>query len=493
MKAFKPFNLTFSKKGASKAARNNKGTAGMRISNPLEGAGELCQLSALALAKAYRTGTLSPVEVATATMDRAESTNPDFNAFTFIDRKGAIEAATRSQARWRAGKPLSNIDGIPTTLKDIVWVKDWTVRYGSKTTDTAPYSVDAPSVAFLRQAGAVFIGQTTTPEFGWKAVTDSNLFGITRNPWNAERTSGGSSGGAAVAAAVGAGVFHLGTDGGGSIRVPASFTGIVGLKPTFGRVAAYPASAFGTVAHIGPMTRSATDALAMLKAMSGRDLRDWVQGAGQMAPLSDQPIDLAGKRIGYWSEPASGTLDPEVAAIVGASVEKLRAAGAVVEPIRLPGEDLLDIFHFHWFTGAAARLSAIAPEQHHLIDPGFLEIAAAGAAFSSTALVKAQVRRAEFGAAMDRMLADFDYVVSPGTALPAFEAGLELPRHGDYQRWTEWAGFSFPINLSQQPACVIPCGLTADGLPVGFQIIGARGEDASVLTAAANLEVIFSR
>ncbi|TIP73502.1 MAG: amidase, partial [Mesorhizobium sp.] len=158
------------------------------------------------------------------------------------------------------------------------------------------------------------IGQTTTPEFGWKAITDSGLFGITRNPWNAEKTPGGSSGGAAVAAATGAGVFHLGTDGGGSIRIPASFTGIAGLKPTYGRVPAYPSSAFGTVAHIGPMARTTQDLSVMAHAMSGRDLSDWQQGVGTLAPLGRIEATLEGARIGYWSKPPSGVLDEEIAA-----------------------------------------------------------------------------------------------------------------------------------------------------------------------------------
>ncbi|WHO82751.1 amidase [Rhizobium leguminosarum] len=465
----------------------------MPLRNPLEGAEELCLLDAATLAKAYRDRSLSPVDVAKATLERAATINADFNAFTFLDDKGALAAAEASAKRWAAGEPLSEVDGVPTTVKDIVWVEGWSVRYGSATTPPQPFAEDAPSVALMRKAGLVFIGQTTTPEFGWKAITDSGLCGITRNPWDATKTPGGSSGGAAVAAAVGAGVFHLGTDGGGSIRIPASFTGIVGFKPTFGRVPAYPASSFGTVAHVGPMTRSATDAAAMLKAMSGRDLRDWFQGSGVLDTLDGATGDLAGKRIGYWSKPPAGDVDPEVAAAINAVVEKIRAAGAVVEPVDLPGENLLQLFHHHWFSGAAMRLSLIPECARAGIDPGFLEIAAEGAAYGSTELVAAQGKRAHFGGAMDRLLADYDYLVSPGTAIPAFDAGLEVPAGSNYARWTEWAGFSFPINLSQQPAAVIPAGLTAAGLPIGLQVIGARGHDASVLSASASLEVIFSR
>ena len=200
---------------------------------PISDAPELCRIDVAALSVAFGSGALSPVEVVEATLARAEQVQSRFNAFTFIDRAGGLQAARAAEARWRAGAALSAIDGVPTTLKDIVHVEGWRVRYGSRSTDSAPMLQDAPSVAGLRAGGAVFIGQTTTPEFGWKAVTDSPAFGITRNPWNSVLTPGGSSGGAAVASATGAGVLHLGTDGGGSIRVPAAFTGTFGLKPTF--------------------------------------------------------------------------------------------------------------------------------------------------------------------------------------------------------------------------------------------------------------------
>lgn len=453
---------------------------------------ELCRLGAAELNAAYKTGVLSPVTVAKACLARAEEVNSRLNAFTFIDHEGALAAAKESETRWRRREQLSEVDGIPTTLKDIVWVKGWSVRYGSAATQTEPYIEDAPSVRLLRGNGAVFIGQTTTPEFGWKAVTDSPAFGVTRNPHDPAKTPGGSSGGAAVAAATGAGVFHLGTDGGGSIRIPSSFCGITGLKPTFARVPAYPASAFGTVAHIGPMARGAADAMAMLKAMSGRDLRDWNQGAGQFPPLRWEPVALKGLRIGYWSKPPAGAMDPEVKKIVAARIDRLANAGAEITPFELPGGGLLELFHAHWFAGAAARLAAVPEDRRGSIDPGFLEVAREGAAIDAIQLVQAQVRRAEFGAAMDAALSEYDFIFSPGTTIPAFEAGAEVPAGSGLKRWTEWASFSFPINLTQQPASVTRCGTTLAGLPVALQIVGARGEDAKVLSLTETLELLFA-
>ncbi|MET1413273.1 amidase [Roseibium sp. HPY-6] len=442
----------------------------------------LCRMSARDLAKGYRDRTISPVEVTTACLARADSLDPVFNAFTFIDHEGALEAAHASEARWAEGEPLSEVDGVPATIKDIVWVKDWVVRFGSALTSPTPFQEDAPSVRLMRAAGIVFLGQTTTPEFGWKAITDSKAFGVTRHPHNTDLTPGGSSGGAAVAAALGAGVFHLGTDGGGSIRIPSAFCGLTGLKPTFSRVPAYPASAFGTVAHIGPMCRNAEDAFEMLKAMSGRDRRDWYQGEGRLDALDNEAVEFKGLRIGYWTKPPAGRLDPEVAQIVDGQVKSLEALGAIVEPFDLPGSDLLETFHVHWFSGAAARLASFSSAEWDQVDPGLLEIAETGRSFSAQTLVAAQVERAEFGAKMDAALETYDFIVSPAVTVPAFGAGLEVPAGSGLGRWTEWASFSFPINLTQQPAGVVECGKTQAGLPVALQVIGARGKDARVLS-----------
>lgn len=451
--------------------------------SPISDASDLCRMDVAALAASFASGALSPVEVAQAALARAEDIQPRFNAFTFIDHSGALEAARAAEARWRAGAALSAIDGVPTTLKDIVHVAGWTVRYGSRTTDAAPMLQDAPSVAGLRAGGAVFIGQTATPEFGWKAVTDSPAFGITRNPWNPERTPGGSSGGAAVASATGAGVLHLGTDGGGSIRVPAAFTGTFGLKPTFGRVPADPPSAFGTVAHIGPMTRSPADARAMLSAMGGRNLRDWSQPWGVMPSLDPRPFDWKGRKVGLWMTPPTGSLGLAIKRVISNAARQIEAAGAIVEPILLPGEGLHEMFHAHWMTGAASRLAQIPQEVRKDLDPGFVEAAAEGNRFSLRGYIAAQQARARFGAAMDQLLADYDLLLSPATACLPFAAGREFPEGSGLARWTEWAGFSYPINLSQQPACTLFCGL-AEGLPVGLQIVGPRGGDGFVLDAA---------
>lgn len=456
--------------------------------DPLADADALCRKNAAELAAGYGAGTFSPVEVARAVLARAEAIQPELNAFTRIDHDGALAAAQASERRWKAKEPLSPVDGVPTTIKDIVWIKDQAVRYGTVAVPAVEADQDAPSVQRMREAGLVFIGLTTTPEFGWKALTDSPGFGITRNPHRPDVTPGGSSGGAAVAAATGAGVFHLGTDGGGSIRIPSSFTGIVGLKPSFGRVAAYPASPFGTVAHIGPMTRSVGDAKAMLAAMAGPDPRDWYQQPGQFPSLNAPAEKVAGLKIGLWMKPPSGTVHPEVAARIERIAQALEAAGAVVEPFDLPGEDLHELFQTLWFSGAAARREMVPAENRTAHDPGFQAIADAGLRLRAADFIKASSARAAFGMAMDAALTRYDVLVSPGAAIPPFAAGLEVPEGSGMARWTEWAGFSYPINLTQQPAAVIPAGKTADGRPIGLQIVGARGADGRVLEIAQAFE-----
>jgi aspartyl-tRNA(Asn)/glutamyl-tRNA(Gln) amidotransferase subunit A len=455
------------------------------VKTPLKGADPLCLFTSADLAKAYADASLSPVDVARRALERADDVNERLNAFTFIDHKGALAAARASEDRWRAGTQLSQVDGVPATIKDIVAIKGWSVSYGSAVTPRSIGAEDAPSVARLRAAGLVFLGATITPEFGWKALTDSPAFGITRNPWDAGVTPGGSSGGAAVAAATGAGVFHLGSDGGGSIRVPAAFTGICGIKPTFGRVAAFPASPFGTVAHIGPMCRRAADTEIMLGLMSGRDQVDWFQGEATFPDLAPHGMSPRAKRIGVWRRPPSGTVEPLVAAQFVASLADLAAAGAELVEVDLPMIDaLLEIFNWHWISGARRRLDMLGEFDASKLDPGLVEMAEQARAWSASDYIAHVNMRAAFGSAMDQLLGGLDYLVSPAAAVLPFAAGCEVPPGSGLSRWIEWAGFSYPINLSQQPAVSVPAGLSAGGLPHSLQIIAGRGKDSEVMAFA---------
>lgn len=447
----------------------------------------VCRLSAAELVSLYERRELSPVEVTRCVLEQAEAVNSQLNAFVLIDADCALAAAAESEARWMQGRPLGRIDGVPATIKNLVSVKGWPLRMGSLSTSEEPSTEDAPTAKSLRAGGAILVGATTTCEFGWKGVADSPYSGVVRNPWNSAMTSGGSSGGAAIAAATGCGVLHLGSDGGGSIRIPAAFCGMIGHKPSFGRVPYFPPSAFGTVGHLGPITRTVQDAALMLDAMSQRDLRDWHQNPLAFRSTASNLADFTwrGLRIGLWTEMPGSKVDPEVLAAVTKAASTVESLGAVVEPISLPGEDLLPLFNVIWFSGAAARVARIAPQERQRVDAGLLRAASLGYTYSAVELADANRQRAVFGTAMDVLLEDYDLVISPTTPTAAFEAGNDVPPASDQEFWTEWACFNFPLNLSQQPACSVCCGVTRTGLPIGLQIVGPKTHDSRVLAAAA--------
>lgn len=452
---------------------------------------EIAWLGADELTKAYRDRDLSPVDVTRAILDRIDALNPQINAYCLVDHEAALADARASEARWQRGQPLGSIDGVPASVKDLILTKGWPTLRGSLTTDPAgPWDVDAPATARLRESGAVLLGKTTTPEFGWKGVTDSALTGITRNPWNTAMTPGGSSGGAAAAVAAGMGPLAVGTDGGGSIRIPCAFTGLFGIKASFGRVPAWPLSPFGTVAHVGPITRTVADAALMLNVLALPDARDWhalPPDARDYRTGLDHGVK--GLRIAY--SPTLGyveNVDAEVASIVAASVKVFGDLGAAVEE-RHPGFENTDkIFRTHWFSGAAFLLDGIPKEKRSLIDPGLLEVAAQGERITASELLEAQMKRGALGAHMNLFHRDFDLLVTPTLSVPAFEAGQEYPGASQGRRWTDWTPFTYPFNLTQQPAASVPCGLTKAGLPVGLQIVGPKYADALVLRAARAFE-----
>ena len=282
---------------------------------------DLTQCTATELLDLYRRREASPVEAVGAVLDRIERLQPVLNCFAVVAAEEALAAAAASSPRWQVGEPRGSLDGVPVSIKDLILTRGWPTLRGSRTVDPdQPWEVDAPATARLREAGAVLIGKTTTPEFGCKAETNSPLTGITRNPWDPARTPGGSSGGTAAAVAAGLGPLGVGTDGAGSIRIPAAFCGNVGLKPSFGRVPAYPLSPFGTVSHTGPHTMSVTDAALMLNVMQRPDARDWTSlpptDADHLAGIDDR---VAGLRVAY--SPTLGyadNVDPEIAAAVAA-------------------------------------------------------------------------------------------------------------------------------------------------------------------------------
>ena len=453
---------------------------------------ELTRISATGLIAAYRRIEISPVEVTQSVLDRIEEFNPRVNAFCFVDGASAMDAARASEARWQRGEPIGLLDGVPTTIKDIVLAAGWPTLRGSLAVDRDQDWVDdAPATARLREHGAVLIGKTTTPEFGWKGVTDSPLTGITRNPWNTDLTPGGSSGGAAAACALGLGALHVGTDGGGSVRIPAGFTGVFGLKASFGRVPAWPASPFGSVAHVGPLTRTVSDTALMLNVLSEPDARDWTalpaSGRDYRVGLED---GVRGLRIAFSPDLGYVDVDREVAQVVAKAAGVLADLGAHVEEVPAPFENPAECFRVHWYVGAAALLARFSEQQRGNMDAGLVEIAAEGAACTTADYMQAMAERAALGECMGRFHQNWDVLLTPTLPIPAFTAGAEFPETGPFARWRDWTPFTYPFNLTQQPAASVPCGFTASGAPIGLQIVTARYADALVLRTARAFESV---
>ncbi len=451
---------------------------------------DLAYMPATELVDAYRTGRISPVEATRAALDRIAAHDGRVNAYCLVDEDGALAAARGSEARWAKGEPLGPVDGVPTSIKDVLLSRGWPTLRGSKTIDTdQPWDDDAPSVARMRAHGAVFLGKTTTPEFGWKGVTDGPLSGITRNPWNLERTPGGSSGGASAALAAGMGPLAFGTDAGGSIRIPSSFAGVFGLKPSYGRVPAYPASPFGTLAHVGPMARSVADAALMLTVITEPDTRDWLALPYDERDYRDGLGDgVEGLRIAFSPSLGYVRVDPEVAETAAAAARVFADLGAHVDEVDPGFADPATHFHALAWAGMARALGGLAPGKLALVDPGLAQLIEAGRAVTLDDYMAAIEARAALGAHMRAFHERHDLLLTPTLPIAAFQVGRFMPEGDDARRWIDWLRFTFPFNMTQQPAASIPCGFTKDGLPVGLQIVGPMYDDALVLRAARAYE-----
>ncbi|MBF7051827.1 amidase [Halomonas sp. KAO] len=446
---------------------------------------DLGQMTADQLIELYRTGKTSPLEATRAALERIQRFDGQVNAFTHVDSEGAERAAKASARRWGQGRPLGKLDGIPVTLKDLTDVAGMPSREGSLTTSDAPCEHDAPPSARLREAGAVLLGKTNTPEFGWKGVTDNRVFGATCNPWDTRLTPGGSSGGAAVAAALNMGVLHQGGDSGGSIRIPAAFTGVFGFKPTFGWTPQWPPAKEPTLSHIGPLTRTVRDAVHMLNAIGRYDYRDPYATRGQPEDWGvDLDKSLKGLRIAYSPDLGYAKVDPQIAQRVREAAEKLEALGAEVTEIHPGFESPIDIFRRLWFTASLELWSQCDETQRQQLDPGLVDNARRAEEWSAVDLFRALADRARLTEQLEHFNQRYHLLMTPSVAIPPFEVNHQVPPGSDMRDWEEWAPFSYPFNLSQQPAASIPCGFTDAGLPVGFQLAGGKFDDIRVLRAS---------
>ena len=449
---------------------------------------DLAQQSAARLATLYRKGKTSPVETMKAVLARAAKIGPQINAFTRIDGREALKAARASERRWKKGEPLSALDGVPVSIKELVRVKGWPASMGSKLTDKAPADADAPAVARLREAGAIVFAQSTSSEYGHKGVTDSPLHGITRNPWKLERTPGGSSGGAGAAVAAGLGPLAIGTDGGGSVRIPSSFNGLVGLKATFGRVPAWPPSLTGDLSNTGPMARTALDCALMMNVIARPDARD-----AYALPEDDtnyaKKIDgkLKKPRVAFILRLGDHPLDIEVAALVTKAARQFEKLGCDVEEVEppYPYADAMRIFVAHWLTNVQPLLQMFPEARHGEFDPNLLATAKAGQGYTLQDTIAAHAQRRELAVAWNGFFDKYDFLLTPMLAIQPFAVLKNMPELPDGQPNRKWSPYSSVFNLTRHPAASVPCGISREGLPIGLQIAAGHFKDAAILRAAA--------
>jgi aspartyl-tRNA(Asn)/glutamyl-tRNA(Gln) amidotransferase subunit A len=452
----------------------------------------LAYLDATDLADAFRRRTLSPVEVALALLARIQALDGQVNAVVHVERTYTLSMAAASEARYAAGHPLSPLDGVPVTIKDLSAVAGWPLRRGSLALDAhAPSSIDTPCVERLREAGLVFLAKTATPEAGCKVVTRSQVHGVTSNPYDLSRTPGGSSGGAAAALALGFGPLAVGSDGAGSIRIPACYTNVFGMKPSFGRVPAFPPDVDMPHSVVGPMARTVVDAALMLDVMSRPEPRDpfsWPIPFSIPDDLADP--DLRGLKVAVSARMGcrAPLIDPEVDALVAQAGPLLADAGASVEDASpVWSVDPLEPFEVFWATACAATVDGFAPSKQAQLDPLLRAVAVKGRSTTLAAYQQAVQQRLAISVVATEFFRRFNVLVGPVMPVPAFTVERDVPEGFDSADWS-WCPYTYVWNMTGQPAASVPIGFSAQGLPVGVQIVGRKGAEGDVLRAAAAIE-----
>ena len=453
---------------------------------------DLCWLSAAELGALVRRKKVSPVEILGAVLDRIEKVNPRLNAYVLVVADQARkDARAAERALGKKGVTLGPLHGVPFSVKDLVVTRNVTTTFGSPLFKNNVPDEDAPIVERLKRAGAVMLGKTNTPTFGWIGATHNLLHGVTRNPWNLERTPGGSSGGASAACAAGLAPLHIGTDGGGSIRIPAAFTGIYGFKPSYGRIPLYPPSGGWSLSHVGPMTRTVTDAALVMNACAGPDDRDASSlPAARVDYVKALRGDLKGLRVAYAEDLGfADVVDPDVTALCARAVKAFRELGCRVEEVEPRWPSPREAWEQIFCGGIAARMAPFR-ERRDDIDPGLLQIIESTLRNGPLRYVQAWFDRLAWWQHPRAFFEKYDLLLTPTVACPPFRTGLDnppdiagrpIPPYG-------WIPFTYPFNLTGQPAASVPCGLTRDGVPVGLQIVGRRFDDVGVLRASAAFE-----
>ena len=451
----------------------------------------LHELSAPALIALYRRREVSPVEVARAVLGHVERWEHHLHALFLLRPDAVLEQARASEARWQRGAPLGALDGVPITIKDNIATRGDPMPLGTAATPDTPAAADAPPAARVRESGGIVLAKTTMPDYGMLSSGLSSFHQLARNPWDRSRTPGGSSAGAGAAAAAGYGPLHIGTDIGGSLRLPAGWCGIFTLKPSLGRIPIDPPY---TGRAAGPMTRTVADAALFMDVLARPDARDTMSLPPQDIRWRDfdvGPEKLKGLRIGLLLDAGCGLpVEPEVRAAVERAAQLFERAGAVVAPMQpFLTQAMLDGMDHFWRMRSHVDLQALAPAKKAAVLPYIRQWAESAAGMSGEAVFRAGHQFHLTRITTVQACAAFDFVISPTSPMPAFPAGLPSPTN-DPLRPLEHIGFTVPFNMSEQPAASINCGYTSDGLPIGLQIAGARFDDLGVLQVARAFEQI---
>lgn len=450
---------------------------------------DFVRMTALELLQGYKDKSFSPLEVTQALLRQIERCNPTVNAYCLVDQETTLAFARESEQRYSRSESRGALDGVPVAIKDVFLTPMWPTLKGSKTIDPdSTLGKEAPCIAALNRNGYVPLGKTTTPEMGWKGVTDNPIDGVTCNPWNTDKTAGGSSGGSAAAVPLGMGPLALGTDAGGSIRIPASFCGLVGLKPSFGEVPHWPASPFGTLAHAGPMTWTVADCALLMNVMSEADHRDINaiprRNIDYLAAIAGEPGELLkGLRIAYSATLGYVQVEREVEESVRAAAHLLQSLGAEVTEVAPGFDDPLAAFGHLFYGGAANALRDLGKRQRTLMDPQLVAVAEKASQLSMLNYLAAVNERSALCERMANFHCKYDLLLTPTLPITAFKAGREVPVDWPSTRWPSWTPFTYPFNMTGQPALSVPCGFSSDGLPIGLQLVGKRFDDATVLRA----------
>ncbi|WP_111642123.1 amidase [Marinimicrobium alkaliphilum] len=446
---------------------------------------EILRMTAVELRKRYEDRSLSPVDVTQAMLDQIERVDQHTNGFCLVDQETSLRYARESEQRYQRSEPHGLLDGVPVAVKDVFLTPMWPTRRGSKTVDPeSTLNKSAPSVSALARNGYVPIGKTTTPELGWKGVTDNPIDGPTNNPWNPEKTAGGSSGGSGVAVALGMAPLALGTDAGGSVRIPAAFCGIVGLKPSFGEVPHWPASPFGNLAHAGPMSWTVEDCALMMNVLTKADHRD-------VNAIPRRNIDyvkaleggVKGLKIAYSPNLGYIDVDPEVEAAVERAVDVFADLGAEVVRVDPGFSDPIAAFGHLFYGGAANAIRHLGKKKRELMDPSLIAVAQKAEKLSMLEYMSAVNEANALKERMANFYRKYDLLLTPTLPITAFKTGREVPEDWPHTRWPTWTPFTYPFNMTGQPALSVPCGFDSEGLPIGLHLVGARYNDALVMRA----------